>query len=168
MAPRQRPQPAPTQPTPSKPETTRPAPEGPEAQTQQLGQIEQDIFRRINQQRQEAGLAPLENNSRLRQLARDYSRQMARQNFFSHVSPGGESVVDRAQEANLRYSYIGENIFKSVNAPLNRLPNIAVQGWMDSPGHRRNILREAFTETGVGAWRQNNTVYVTQVFRRPR
>lgn len=168
MAPRQRPQPAPTQPTPSQPETTRPAPGGPEAQSQQLAQVEQEIFRRVNQQRREAGLTPLENNTRLRQLARDYSREMARESFFSHYSPSGESVVDRAQEAGLQYSYIGENIFKSVNAPLNRMPNIAVQGWMDSPGHRRNILREAFTEAGVGAWKQDNTVYVTQVFRRPR
>jgi hypothetical protein len=59
----------------------------------------------------------------------------------------------------------GENLFKSVHAPDP--VRMAVQGWMQSPGHRRNILLKEFTETGVGIWHKGADHYSTQLFRRP-
>ena len=69
--------------------------------------------------------------------------------------------------ADIRYSLIGENLFKSVNVPTARFPKVAMRGWLDSPGHRKNMLREGFTETGVGVWKEGTTLYATQLFSHP-
>ncbi|MGH2368794.1 MAG: CAP domain-containing protein [Chloroflexota bacterium] len=115
---------------------------------------------------QEHGLAPLAPDSTLAQVAREYSCLMAREDFFSHVNPAGENVADRVREAGEAFWLVGENIARVTNA---RQPvSVAVPGWMESPRHRRAILREGFTTTGVGICRGAATYDFTQVFMRPR
>lgn len=135
-------------------------------QSQSIAQMEEAIRQRINKERQKKGLQPLKSNEKLRKVARDYSRQMNQGKFFSHYDPKGKSVSDRVQGAGLKYQWVGENLFKSVNAP--DVIEAAVRGWMKSKGHRENILRPQFTETGVGLWKDGNTYHATQIFLKPR
>lgn len=136
------------------------------AQSRAIAEMEAAVRQRINEIRQQNGLNPLENNERLAQVAREYSQTMARENFFSHTGPDGDTPAQRVRSAGLSYWVVGENLFKSTNAP-QPVP-LAVKGWMNSPGHRENILRPVFTETGIGIWRDGNTYYITQLFMRPQ
>ncbi|WP_414550742.1 CAP domain-containing protein [Anabaena sp. CCY 0017] len=127
-------------------------------------QMEIAVRQRINEVRQEKELQTLEHNEKLAEVARNYSRQMAENNFFSHTGNDGSTLQDRVGAGGIIYWVVGENLFKSTNVP--QPVKVAVDGWMESPGHRENILRPVFTETGVGVWRVNNTFYITQLFLR--
>jgi uncharacterized protein YkwD len=135
------------------------------AESPAIAKMETEVREQINQIRQEKGLQPLKHNQRLAEVARKYSQQMASKNFFSHTSPAGDDVAQRVRAANIYYWVVGENLFKSVNV-FDPVP-AGVKGWMESPGHRENILRPEYTETGVGIWRTGNTYYFTQLFLRP-
>jgi uncharacterized protein YkwD len=126
--------------------------------------MEAQVRQRINAIRQKQGLSQLRNNEKLAQVARNYSQQMAEKKFFSHTSPEGSTMVQRVQSAKIFYLMVGENLFMCTNVP-QPVPS-AVQGWMDSPGHRANILRPEYRETGIGVWRKGNSYYVTQLFLR--
>jgi uncharacterized protein YkwD len=126
--------------------------------------MEEQVYQRINEIRQKQGLSQLRHNEKLAVVARHYSEQMAQKNFFSHTSPEGSTMVQRVKKAGIFYLMIGENLFMCTNIP-QPVPS-AVQGWMDSPGHRENILRPEYRETGLGVWRKGNTYYMTQLFMR--
>ena len=134
------------------------------AQTPQTAQIEAQIRSSINQVRQKNGLQPLQNNEKLAQVARNYSRQMIEKNFFSHTGIDGSTLSQRVRAGNISYWIVGENLFRSKNIP--QPVSAAVDGWLKSPGHRENILRPVFRETGVGVWRKGNTYVITQLFLR--
>ncbi len=127
-------------------------------------QMEAQVRQRINEIRQKQGLSQLRNNEKLAQVARNYSQQMAEKDFFSHTSPEGSTMVQRVESAEIFYLMLGENLFMCTNMP-QPVP-LAVQGWMDSPGHRENILRPEYRETGIGVWRKGNSYYITQLFMR--
>lgn len=142
------------------------SPPNSKAQSQSIAQMEEAIRRGINQQRQKKGLQPLKANTTLGKIARDYSRRMRQEKFFSHYDANNKSVSDRVKGAGVRYWAVGENLYKSINVP-NVIEN-SVQGWMKSPGHRTNILRPEYTETGVGIWKDGNSYHITQIFLKPR
>lgn len=125
-------------------------------------QMETQVRQQINVIRQKNGLNSLKNNEKLAQVARQYSQKMATQKFFSHTSPQGDTMVQRVRSARIFYWMLGENLFMGTNLP--QPVGDAVQGWMESPGHRENVLRPEFRETGIGVWRQGNTYYFTQLF----
>jgi uncharacterized protein YkwD len=131
-----------------------------------IRRMEHEVLRRVNGLRQEHGLAPLESHRVLAEVARQYSCRMARQKFFGHEAPGGETLADRLHEAGQSFRVVGENLAANVNAtdPVAA----AVHGWMKSPGHRQNLMRSNFTKTGVGICRARSGYYFTQVFVRPR
>ncbi|AVZ29745.1 CAP domain-containing protein [Nodularia spumigena CS-584] len=133
-------------------------------QSATTNQIEIAVRQRINEVRQNEDLHPLEHNEKLAQVARNYSRQMAENNFFSHTGNDDSTLQDRVRAGGMIYWVVGENLFKSTNVP--QPVKVAVEGWMESSGHRENILRPVFTETGVGVWRVDNTYYITQLFLR--
>ncbi|KYC35348.1 hypothetical protein WA1_09385 [Scytonema hofmannii PCC 7110] len=134
------------------------------AQTSTTANIEATIRQDINKVRVKYGLKPLQNNEKLVQIARRYSREMAEKNFFSHTGANGSTLSQRAQSGGIIYWVVGENLFKSTN--IRRPVPVAVDGWMKSPGHRENILRPIFKETGVGVWKIGSTYYITQLFLR--
>lgn len=140
--------------------TPSPAP----AQSPETSQMETQIVEQINAIRQQQGRETLRVNPKLAEVARRYSQQMAEQHFFSHTSPKGDRVGERVHAAGIFYLVVGENLFTSTNIP--QPVSAAVQGWMDSPGHRENILRSEYRETGVGVWQQDNSYYITQLFLR--
>jgi uncharacterized protein YkwD len=136
----------------------------PPAQSTATAQMEAQIRQRINQIRQQQGLSPLRENEKLAQVARQYSKRMAAEKFFSHTSPSGDTMVQRVGAARIFYVILGENLFRSSN--ITEPVPVAVKGWMDSPGHRANILRSEYRETGIGVWRNGNDYYFTQLFLR--
>ncbi|GJD18147.1 Allergen V5/Tpx-1 related [Rivularia sp. IAM M-261] len=133
-------------------------------QSANTAKIEAAIRLSINQVRQKDKLQPLKNNERLAEVARKYSKKMAEKNFFSHTGIDGSTLASRVEASGIIYWLVGENLFKGTN--LNEPVSIAVEGWLESPGHRANILRPPFNETGVGVWRIKNTYYITQLFLR--
>lgn len=120
-----------------------------------------EIFQLINRERSKARLSALEWDDRVASVARNYSRQMARENFFDHYDPEGRTVIERA--AKLRWSKIGENLFMGDEIP--NFEAFAVKGWMRSTTHRNNILDREWNATGIGVYKTNDDrIYVTQVF----
>jgi uncharacterized protein YkwD len=136
----------------------------PSAQSATTRQMEAQVQQQINQIRQQNGLSELRMHTKLAQVARDYSRRMAEEDFFSHTSPSGDTMVQRVKSAGIFYFLLGENLFTCTNLP--QPVAASVQGWMDSPGHRKNILQPEYRETGIGIWRSGNTYYFTQLFLR--
>ena len=127
--------------------------------------VERAVHDAVDEARRAEGLQPLNEDSDLARIARDHSCAMARQGFFDHQSPGGETMGDRIRKAGKRYASVAENIARiEARDPAAR----AVAGWLKSPGHRKNIMTPGFTHTGVGACRAGRVVYFTQLFLRPR
>ncbi|MFB2876795.1 CAP domain-containing protein [Floridanema aerugineum] len=136
----------------------------PNAQSSATAKMEEAVRQGINKVRQENNLQPLKNNERLAQVARNYSQQMARDNFFSHTGSDGSTLSQRVRAGGIFYWAVGENLFRSRNAA--QPVEFAIKGWMNSPGHRQNILHPIFSETGIGVWREGNSYYITQLFLR--
>ncbi|WP_433467324.1 CAP domain-containing protein [Spirillospora sp. CA-128828] len=104
-----------------------------------------EVVSLTNAQRAAHGLRPLADDRCLTAAAQAYSEDMAARRFYSHTSPEGTQPWDRAAAAGSTHLGIGENI-----ACGQRSPAEVVQGWMDSPGHRANILKPDFTHIGIG------------------
>ena len=106
----------------------------------------------LNAQRRAHGLHKLRENGKLRHAAAGYSRLMVSQGFFSHVSPSGstlESRVNRTHYLNGARSWtIGENIAWGTGSLGT--PRAIVKAWMNSPGHRQNILNGTYRDIGIG------------------
>ena len=131
-----------------------------------LGQSdeEMEIFRLVNNERAKQRLQTLEWDARVADLARDYSRQMARQGFFGHYDAKGRTVVERATDQRVRgWSKIGENLFMCDE--MDGFERYSVRGWLKSQTHRLNMLDREWSATGIGVFRTNDgRIYVTQVF----
>lgn len=104
-----------------------------------------EVVALTNRERAGAGLPPLAVDPLLARAAQAYSTDMAVRAFYSHTSPEGTQPWDRAAAAGCTRRSIGENI-----ACGQRSAAEVVEGWMNSPGHRANILKPAFTHIGVG------------------
>ena len=129
-----------------------------------LSDHENEIYNLINNERRKKGLSELDRDENLTKLSRSYSKKMAKESFFSHYDREGNSVVERAEDANIEgWSKIGENLFYCEG--YDDFDVLAVRGWMNSPEHRRNILDRQFTSTGIGiAQSRDGRIYITQVF----
>jgi uncharacterized protein YkwD len=114
-----------------------------------------------NQERLKLKLAALKPSSALNLAAQRHAEDLLRSQTFSHVGSTGSRLTDRVGAANYQYEYVGENIY--MQYPQN-LPDAAVIGWMNSPGHRRNILNNNYTEIGLGYATDGNKHYYVQVF----
>jgi uncharacterized protein YkwD len=127
---------------------------------------ENEVFALVNRERSRAHLGSLAWDDRLASVARNYSRQMAREGFFDHYDPNGRTVIDRAQAARIRnWSSIGENLFFCDEHPY--FAETAVRGWMKSRTHRTNMLDRGWTATGIGvATARDGSIFITQVFTR--
>jgi cysteine-rich secretory family protein/TerD domain-containing protein len=123
-----------------------------------------EVVERTNAERARHGLAPLTTDARLGAAAQAHSADMVRRGFFAHENPDGKQVWDRAVAAGYAYRKVAENI-----AAGQRTAEEVVRGWMESPGHRANILDRDLSQIGVGrAEGGSYDVYWTQVFGTPR
>lgn len=102
----------------------------------------------VNQERTARGLKPLKANPRLTAAARRHARDMGLRGYFSHDSLSGATFADRIRRAGYRARTLGENLAWG-SGELGS-PRAIVQGWMESPGHRANILSRKFREAGMG------------------
>lgn len=125
--------------------------------------VENEVVRLVNVERSKNGLSPLTQNWELSRVARYKSQDMINKNYFSHTSPTYGSPFDMMKNFGIKYSTAGENI-----AYGQRTAADVMNSWMNSPGHRKNILSPNFTQIGVGlATKSNGTKYWTQMFIRP-
>lgn len=145
-------------PTPDPVPNEKPDPVVPE-DTAGLSSQEAEVVRLVNIERQKAGLSPLKASSQLSNVARIKSQDMAQKNYFSHTSPTYGSPFDMMKQFGIKYTTAGENIAKGYSSA-----SAVVKGWMNSSGHRDNILNPSFGTIGVGAYSQGGTIYWTQMF----
>jgi uncharacterized protein YkwD len=130
----------------------------------QLLDFEKQTFALINQERVEFGLQPIVWSDEVAKIARLHSENMAKYNFFSHTGIDGKMVNDRADLLGItKWTAIGENI--AYNRGYQKPLECAVEKWMESPGHRENLLNDRWKESAIGiAVTANGTYYFTQVF----
>jgi uncharacterized protein YkwD len=132
----------------------------------EIAGVEDEIFELTNGERADAGAPPLERDPTLRGIARRFSEEMLERGFFGHVNPEGESMADRvARQHRCLVGILGENLWQASGFTHREgLAAQAVAGWMNSPGHRENLLRPEFTHLGVGVALVGREVRATQVF----
>ena len=126
--------------------------------------FESEVLDLVNAERAAQGLHPLNADTNLATAARDHSEDMGLQDYFSHTSLDGRTVPDRITAAGYSYNTYGENI-----AAGQPTPERVVDAWMESSGHRANILNPIYCDIGVGyAYLANSTYrhYWTQDFGR--
>ncbi|MER7819482.1 CAP domain-containing protein, partial [Streptomyces sp. NPDC096153] len=143
-----KPKPKPT-PTPEAPDPEPPLPSGDVAQVVAL----------VNAERSKAGCGPVRSNDKLETAARRHSEDMAARGYFDHTSPDGSDPGDRITAAGYRWSTYGENIARGQQSPSS-----VMDSWMNSPGHRANILNCSFKELGVGIHDASGGPWWTQAF----
>lgn len=145
----------------------------------------------INVKREQNGLSTLSYDSFLADIARGHSWDMVSRNFFAHENPDGLKAKGRGDAAGYpcirhmgRYTYegISENLYQGFRAQtyykndkgvivsynwssLEDIAQLTVNGWMESPGHRANILTEHFTLEGIGvSFSPDDKIYITENF----
>ncbi|WP_328673224.1 CAP domain-containing protein [Streptomyces sp. NBC_00328] len=125
-----------------------------------LDRTTREVIALTNTERASAGLPPLAADATLTAAAQAHSADMVARDFYAHTSPEGSRPWDRAAAAGSVHRAVGENI-----ACGQRSPAEVVRGWMDSPGHRANILKRDFTHIGIGlAGGSRAGTYWTQLF----
>lgn len=110
-----------------------------------LNSFEKEVVRLTNIAREKNGLTPLQIDQKLSDVARLKSQDMADNRYFAHQSPRYGSPFDMMKSFGVTYKAAGENIARGQGSPEE-----VVNGWMNSPGHRANILNSSFTHIGVG------------------
>lgn len=153
--------------------------------------LEARVHELINEKRQQNGLTSLSYDSFLADIARGHSWDMNVRNYFEHESPEGKSATDRGNDAGYPciryvkpniYSGLSENLYMGYRysgyytnssgaitsynwRTLDDLAQVTVNGWMDSPGHRKNILDDHVILEGIGvAFSSDDKVYITENF----
>lgn len=154
-----------------------------------VSSLEKKIHVLVNHERQKQGLQPLAWDDSLAAIARTHSKDMTARNYFAHDSPEGYDFSYRYKQASYacnvrvdRTIYMGaenlaqNNLYNSVTTmngvptsydwnSEDKLAESTVQGWMNSPGHRKNILTPHFKSEGIGIFiAPDDKVYVTQNF----
>jgi uncharacterized YkwD family protein len=113
-------------------------------ETSNMNSDEKEVFDLINKQRTNNGLAALKNDSEVQRVARIKAQDMVNNNYFSHTSPTYGSPFDMLKSFKISYKTAGENIAG------NSSNSSAVTAWMNSSGHKANILNSNFNYTGIG------------------
>ncbi len=144
-------------PTPSASTTPTPAPSSAPGSS-----LSEEVVRLTNVERQKNGCGPLVSDPQLRSAAQGHSDDMAAKNYFSHTSQDGRDMTDRIRASGFSPMRAwAENI-----AMGQRTPAEVVTAWMNSSGHRANIVNCAYTHLGVGVANSSRGIYWTQNFAR--
>ena len=149
--------------TPSKPAPQEKPTTQSDSASQSLGAYEQQVVDLVNKERAAAGLPALKVNLKLSQVAEKKAEDLRDNKYFSHNSPVYGSPFDMMKQFGISYKTAGENIAKG-----QKTPEAVMNAWMNSSGHRANILNSNFTEIGVGyVTDSNGTTYWVQHFIKP-
>ncbi|HEX4951723.1 MAG TPA: CAP domain-containing protein [Blastocatellia bacterium] len=136
------------------------------ASTTIASNIEEQVLAAINRVREDNHLAPLSVAKDLTSVARLHSQDMATRDYFSHVTPEGDTMRKRVLRFGItNWNLLAENI--AMNYGHLDPAGVAVKGWLNSQGHRHNILDHDLTETGIGvAIDAKGRIFLTQLFAR--
>ena len=168
--------------TPSVPEETPSTPDTPvvdetpdnstednstNADTNFMAAVEQAIYNKVNEERAKAGVPALTYNNTMQKYARIKSQDMGDKNYFSHTDLNGNLITTQMKNDGVSYKAWGENIaYIGGNVSADALAEQFMTNWMNSSGHRANILSTNFSSIGVGVYKIGNKVYATQEFYR--
>ncbi|MFE1291370.1 sigma-70 family RNA polymerase sigma factor [Streptomyces sp. NPDC058751] len=144
--------------TPSSAAPTRRASGLAQAQSAPAGTVAQ-VVALVNKERAAVGCGPLTEDPQLEDAAQAHSEDMAARDFFEHTNPDGVDPGQRITAAGYRWSTYGENI-----AEGQQTPQAVMESWMNSPGHRANILNCSFKNIGVGVHKGSGGPWWTQDF----
>lgn len=133
--------------------------QGNDDSAKELARYADEVFRLTNEARKADGLPAFRRDARLDKAAGLFSRYMGEAGFFDHVGPDGKTVEQREVAQGYRLQHWGENI-----AWGSYTPKQLVDGWMNSPRHRANILNPKFKDIGIGIAVVNGKSYMTQDF----
>lgn len=129
--------------------------------------VETAIFNKVNEERAKAGVTALTYNTTMQKYARIKSQDMGDNNYFSHEDLNGNLITTQMKNDGVSYKAWGENIaYISGNLSADALAEQFMTQWMNSSGHRANILSTNFSSIGVGVYKIGNKVYATQEFYR--
>ncbi|WP_434796746.1 CAP domain-containing protein [Terrisporobacter vanillatitrophus] len=143
-----------------KPSTDNSTSNNNQSTTESFSSFQKEVTRLVNVERSKRGLSELSFNTQLSNVATLKSQDMINKNYFSHTSPTYGSPFDMMKQFNISYRTAGENIAMGQKTPAE-----VVNAWMNSQGHRENILNSNFTDIGVGVAKSSNgTLYWTQMF----
>ncbi|MFF0274093.1 CAP domain-containing protein [Streptomyces sp. NPDC004330] len=153
----------PERPGPEPPGLPRPAPQGPApvaaAPAKTADRFVKDVVALANAEREKAGCGPLRSERHLRTAAQRHADDMSARDYYEHDDPEGRDAGDRMTGAGYAWSTWGENIHRGPKTPAR-----AMADWMDSPGHRANILNCTFEDIGVGVTLTANGPWWVQNF----
>lgn len=122
-----------------------------------------EVARLVNVERSKRGLQKLTLNAQISKVAKIKCQDMINKHYFSHTSPTYGSPFKMMESFGIRFSAAGENIAYGQKTPAE-----VMNGWMNSPGHRANILSGTYTNIGVGMAQTGSGVkYWTQMFTKP-
>jgi len=128
--------------------------------TTDFSSYQQQVLDLVNAERTKRGLSPLTLDAKLCNVATKKSEDMVAKNYFDHTSPTYGSPFDMMRQFGVSYQAAGENIAKGQSTPQE-----VMNSWMNSSGHRANILSSNFTKLGVGIAKDSNgRLYWTQMF----
>ena len=109
-------------------------------------EVEREIYRLTNIERARVGLHPLIWCDYLAEAARSHSDDLVANNIMGHIGSDGSTVLIRVQRTNSTMTYVGENVTTAVGGSAES----ALNSWMNSPGHKANLLHAGYTHIGVG------------------
>jgi len=152
-----------TTPSPTKTPSVTTTPSTTTPSTNSYREFQKSVIDLVNKERAVAGLNALTENGELDKVATLKSEDMAKLGYFSHTSPTYGSPFDMLTQFGINYTAAGENIAYGQSTPEE-----VMNGWMNSQGHKDNILNKNFTQIGVGiAKKANGQLVWTQTFTRP-
>lgn len=132
----------------------------PNTSNNQFVAYQKEVLDLVNKERAKVGASPLKLNAELSKVATEKSQDMINKNYFDHISPIYGSPFDMMKRFGISYKSAAENI-----AMGQKNPSEVMNSWMNSNGHRKNILSSSYTEIGVGiAKASNGQLYWTQMF----
>jgi uncharacterized protein YkwD len=125
--------------------------------------VAEELLRLVNAERRRVNAPPLVLNDRLTRAAQGHAQDMATSRRMSHTGSDGSTLRSRIDATQYQWSTLGENV-----AMGQSTATAVMAAWMNSPGHRQNILNPAFSELGIGSASGGGRPYWVQVFARPR
>ncbi|MGM0502147.1 MAG: CAP domain-containing protein, partial [Bacillota bacterium] len=129
----------------------------------QLETMKKRVISLVNQERKKRGLKLYQHNPKVANVAQKKAEDMRNNNYFSHQSPTYGSPFEMLKQFNIKYSAAGENIAKG-----QKTAQEVMNSWMNSAGHRKNILSQKYTQIGVGlAKNSQGTTHWVQLFIKP-
>ena len=125
-------------------------------------QMESEVFVILNQERESRGIHSLERNAILDSVAEAHSQDMAKKDYFNHINLDGQTPMDRVDETGKICKYVGENL--AYNSHESFTAQERMEGLMNSPSHRDNILDTDYVQVGLAVEKGEDSFYLTQVF----